>query len=196
MPLLARRKQRGRPCYRPPVRRGLLLRLGAFAFTSLGAAACAPTRTEVVVLIDTDVPRTEMDGYRILVFEPEDIAPSVAETEAVTDRWFPILDEPPFTLPSSFGVAPRDGDAARMVRIVVQGTLTALRDPDTNPFAKMGLQTSVVTNFVDGEVRRLDLVLAAACVGVECPVGQSCGVGGCHDELVDAAALPRWPQRD
>jgi len=174
------------------VRRALRIHLGALALASLGAPSCDSARTEVVVVLDTDVPRTDMDGYRILVFGPEDLSPATPEEDAVTDRTFPILDEPPFQLPASFGVAPRDGDADRMVRIVAQGRLTALESVD-NPFGKMGIETSAVTGFVGGEVRQLDLFLKAACAEIDCNSGQTCSEDGCIDERVDVGSLPRWP---
>ncbi len=175
-----------------PVRRGLRIRLGALALASLGAPSCDSKRTEVVVVLDTDVPRTDMDGYRILVFGSEDLSAGAPEENAVTDRAFPILDEPPFQLPASFGVAPRDGDADRMVRIVAQGRLTALESVD-NPFGEMGIETSAVTGFLEGEVRQLDLVLAAGCAGVECSAGLTCAENGCIDERVEVGRLPPWP---
>lgn len=157
---------------------------------ALAAGGCdARTRTQVVVFLDSDVALEDMDGYRILVFGPDDLGWPPDDTRAVTDRGYPILDEE--SLPVSFGVAPRDGDAERRVRILVRATSTALVD-DANPTGTTGLQTTAVTDFVDHESRRLDMFLAASCTGVTCNEGQTCAPDGCKPEDVDANVLPRW----
>ena len=162
------------------------------AVLALGVAACVPTRTQLVVVVSSDVPREDMDGYRILVFGEGDLEPPFAEGRAVTVRAEPIRDEPPFTLPASFGVGPREGDAERRVRVLLQGTLTtAIVDPG-NPYGEIGLETTAVIGFVEHEHRRLDMTLSAACIGMVCDPGQTCGADGCQAEEIDVRTLPRW----
>jgi hypothetical protein len=134
-----------------------------------------------------------MDGYRILVFGPSDLQWPPEDAAAVTDRGYPILDET--SLPVSFGVAPRDGDENRRVRILVRATSTAVVSDD-NLTGLTGLETTAVTNFVAQESRRLDLFLAASCTGVTCNDAETCTEAGCEPEYVDAHALPRWVAGD
>lgn len=195
MPARACRKLDGPRGTFSAVRSGLVALATAWC-----AGGCA--RSEIVVVVDTDIPRAEMDGFRVLVFPQEHIG-STDETDAVLDRPIHIQDEPPavegepdYRLPGSFGVGPAGGDADREVWIVLQGTSTTLI-AEGNDRGLTGLRATAVVGFVDGEKRRLDMFLAAACVDAACDPGQTCiREEGCVPEEQDASALPVWPEQD
>lgn len=151
-------------------------------------SACSVDPTQVVVLIDTDMrePR-ELDGFRVLVTN--------AEGEPRLDRTFelttPSAGGEVVTLPATFGVRPRGGDADRPVTITVQ----ALRG---TPLAER-FHTTARTTFVEHHRLRLDMFLARRCLTERCPAGETCRAQGCEPEEIDPRGLPDWtglPGRD
>jgi hypothetical protein len=55
------------------------------------------------------------------------------------------------------------------------------------------VQRRVETGFVRGERRVVPMPLLRACVGVTCPVGETCtAAGACVDSAIDPGSLPPW----
>lgn len=142
---------------------------------ALVAAACTTeAATQIVVVIDSDltVP-TELDELRIRVLD--------ATGEVATDRVVRLgPGEGEFSLPTDFGVAPRDPDAGDPVRIEVQARLEG----------ETLFEAHAVTAFVKDHQLRLDLMLSRACVGAApCGPDMTCVAGSCAEAFVDPASL-------
>ncbi len=126
--------------------------------------------------VDTDLEvGPEIDGFDVRVWGPAD--------RLVLERDYELVGPAAVTLPASFGVAPRDGDADRSVRIAVRAS---------RPNAAAGtLEARARTGYVEQETLRLDLFLARACIGVECREEMTCRAGDCEPERIDPETLPR-----
>ncbi len=150
----------------------------AAVIASLLALACGTPRTEVLVVIDTnlEVPG-ELDRVRVDLIGPGG--------EPRTSEGFV---RGPEDLPLTVGLVD-ERHAAREVRV----TVTGLRN-DANV-----IQRRAVFAFVPHETRILRIDLLRECVGVGCPSDQTCGENGCRpievtpQELVpyDPAAVAR-----
>ncbi len=90
-----------------------------------------------------------------------------------------------FEMPLSFIVQPRDGNAARSVRILIEGFARAETDPQPLVVARRN-----VSGFVSGRTTLLPLFLRRTCTHVVCPDDQSCESGVCEDATVDSRTLP------
>ena len=122
-------------------------------------AGCSPARTEVLIVIDTDlaVP-TELDGVRVDL-----IGPNGETRSAVGDVAAPDL------LPRTLAVVD-ETHTARTVRV----TVTGLRGGGNV------IQRRAVFQLVPRETRILRIDLLRGCVGVSCPTGETCGDNGCR----------------
>jgi hypothetical protein len=132
--------------------------------------ACAPTPTQLVVVVDTDlrVP-TELDGVRITVTRPDRTTES--ETENLADRT---------ALPLTLSVI-AEGEALGPIDVVADGLMG--EDVVVSRAARVTL--------VRGESRMLVMHLVRSCVGRTCmPAALTCTEGGCVSREV--RELPPW----
>ena len=117
----------------------------------LGAAGCTEDLTQLLVVVDSDV---ALDAVAVAV------RPSTApEGEAPTEL--------SGALPVSFGVLPPGGDVASRVRIEVEGRVAG----------QAVLRAVRVSPFLPKQTARLEIFLAAACLGQSCPAGNTCDRG-------------------
>jgi len=126
----------------------------------LALAGCSPARTEVLIVVDTDlaVP-AELDGVRVDL-----IGPNGETRSAVGDVAGP--DELPRTL-----AVVDETHTARTVRV----TVTGLRGGGNV------IQRRAVFQLVPRETRILRVDLLRSCVGVSCSAGETCGDNGCRE---------------
>jgi hypothetical protein len=152
------------------VTRGLAMLLGIAAS---GLVACAEPLTEIVVVVDSDLPvPAGLDAVRVTVEGPSGIPveTSATLTGAGTAR-----------LPVTLGVRPRETGSGT-VRVRAVGARAG-----TERVAALAR-----TNFVEGERLLLRMVLEAACVDVRCAADETCSGGACVDARRDPATLPRF----
>jgi hypothetical protein len=148
----------------------------AVAAAVAGASGCSAggPLTELVVAVDSDldVP-AELRSVRLRVVGPSgDVA--LDRTEDLTSADAPAL---PLTLSLTPG-----SSALEPVVITATGMVGASQ-----------VERRVETGFVQGERRLVVVHLLRACVGVDCPAGETCSVGGvCVDARVPAESLPPW----
>ncbi len=141
----------------------------SFFAISLGVAACTPGPTQLVVVVDTDIPiPTGIDDVSITVSSETGVMES--QHQALSSRAL---------LPLTLGVT-TDGDFLGPILVVAEGTLDGVRVVDR----------SARVTLVRGESRVLRLHLVASCVGTACARDMSCGENGCED--IDIAELPPW----
>jgi hypothetical protein len=140
-------------------------------------AGCSEAATQLVVVVDSDLPAPDRVSIRAVARPDDDPADIGAEsTFAVSETPGPTT----FVLPLSFGVVPPGGDAARGVEVVVEA-----RDATD----QVVVSRRARTGFVRGHTLRLPMFLAEACRGVECPTGQTCDGGVCVSDEVPADTL-------
>ncbi|MCC7540296.1 MAG: hypothetical protein IT379_29020 [Deltaproteobacteria bacterium] len=138
--------------------------------------ACAVEPTEVVVVIDSDLPIPDTLGR--------------VEMAAWSPRAEPLrtaLDlESPDDLPRTLVLFPRTGESGRFSLSVI-----GLPSPD---FRSVVVRRDVDAAFVPGQTRVLDLFLSAACAATwsTCGPGETCDAGRCRPVELDASELPRW----
>ncbi len=141
---------------------------------SLLVVACRPepALTELMVVVDTDlaVPGA-LDGFNVRVLTELGVTEASVHYDLIGDQ---------VSLPATFGVVPRDGDADRRVTVEVDATLAG----------SVRLTTSAVTGFVEGRDLWLDMFLACDCVGTTCPENETCRRDGCVPEAADPDELP------
>ncbi len=131
---------------------------GALLALSL-AAGCTAGVTEVVVVVDTDLPvPSQLDAIAVTVSEPV-TQPSRA-FGAVTG---------PADLPRTVGVV-RSGGALGPVTVRAEGLRAG----------RTVVAQEARFDFVDGQTRVLRLDLLAECASVTCGAGQTCARGGCR----------------
>jgi hypothetical protein len=144
----------------------------AFLFiAALGAFACDAPRTEVLIVVDTDlrVP-DELDEVRVDLIGPNG---EIRRSEGSLTH----QDE----LPRTVGVVDR-ANGARMVRVTVTGLHAGANV----------VQRRAAFAFVPHETRMLRVTLLARCVGVVCPSDQSCGEDGCRSMQVGPEEIARY----
>ena len=144
--------------------------LGSLALLAIAWAptGCAPSPTELVVVVDTDLEiPSELDELEIVV---EAASGTHVQREPLTRD----------AVPATLGVSPSGDDLGPVVvraSGLLEGAVVVSRE------ARVTL--------VRGESRTLVLHLTRACVGVGCEDGETCdGNGSCHD--VDVGELPPW----
>ncbi len=113
-----------------------------------------------MVSVDSDlIAPEEIDAVAVTLFGPD--GSSLDSTELALGE----ADDLPF----SFGVAPRDGDVTRAVHIRAIGLRAG----------RQVVSTELSTSFLAGEVRRVEMFLARACIGVACEPPLTCRAGEC-----------------
>src|SRR5688572_10943442 len=129
---------------------------------ALLAFACDRPATQLIVVVDTDyaVP-AELGFIRAVVRDASGIEISSLERDLVASA----------TLPASFAVVPKGGDASRTVIVEVEG------------FDRRGGRARVARRAVTGFVREqkllLTMFLAKSCEGIDCGSGRTCTENGC-----------------
>jgi len=155
------------------VGRGRILGLGVVCVL----AACTKPPTQLVVVVDSDLPAADRVSVRAVARPDDDPAdPGVESTFTVSDTPGPAT----FVMPLSFGVIPPGGDPARRVEVVVEARDAAERAV---------VSRRARTGFVREQTLRLPIFLAEACRGVECPDGQTCDQGLCVTAEVPPESL-------
>ncbi len=139
-----------------------------FAAVALGALGCTSPRTEIVARVSTDLSTGPGAALQSLTIEVRRGGPAGelrlqhrAVLGAGTGEW---------TLPSTIGLLPKDGDTGATVWIAVSGCESR---------ASCEASTAVVTqravvSYVRDETLLLDLVLASRCAGVRCVDTETC----------------------
>ena len=172
-------------------RRAALVACASLALASSAVlASCTVPATQILIRVDTDfyVP-SEIDTIRVRVLHETD-------RDGAPDETRPFAEPPPLEdegevviagrvhelrlaedfrlgpdqnrLPLELSLVPRDGDAARQLRVEA----FALRDGVVRATA------SLRARFVRHATARLRLVIYVACATVECPADSTCGPGG------------------
>lgn len=122
---------------------------------ALGVFACQDV-TQLLVSVDSDQALTGV----VVRVRPSD-RPSGGEAHTFDPRGV--------GLPFSFGIAPPGNDAARSVRLEVDGV------------AGVGIETIsqvLILPFLDGRTARFTVFLAGECRGIVCPAEETCALGG------------------
>ena len=141
----------------------------------LALAGCEDT-TQLVVVVDSDLePGVEITRIQVSA------ATSAAGHAATAE--FDLAEE---ALPLSFGIAPFEA-ADETVYLTVHAL-----DGDGRP--RLGHRAT--TGFVSGEIRRLEVPLARACLPVECVADEVCVRGECVDPFVEPTSLALGPGSD
>jgi hypothetical protein len=136
---------------------------------ALVVAGCAASRTELVVVVDTDFTLpSEVDAFHITVTRPN--GTMADEMQVVTGR---------ADMPLTLGVV-ADGDALGPIDVVAEALHGGTHVVSRN--ARVTL--------VRGETRVLIMYLVRACVAQTCPSDQTCTEHGCAPRMV--GDLPRW----
>lgn len=130
----------------------------AALFALLALAQCARPRTEILVVVDTDL------SWRGAMRDLTHVELTVRSgSRDGPERFSRVIDlGHPVPLPLSFGVSPIDGDASRLVWVRVRGCQNAECAP------AHVVERRALTGFVEGQTLRLDMFLAAECVNVTC----------------------------
>lgn len=143
----------------------------ALAALLLSLTGCPDDPTQVMVVVQADATVAAAGGrLRIEAFGGDSL--DALTTVAIED----VVATYPYVL----AIAPRNDDTSRAWRVVVR-----LEGATIDPVV-----ASASGVFAPGEVKRLDVVLQAACAGVSCDPGLTCGAGDCASETVDTASLP------
>lgn len=155
----------------------------------LALAGCETPATQVVVHVSTDMELdVELDSFDLRIWAEDE------RREEAQYRNVPVNQAPPFSLPTSFGVAPLGGDADRRVHIeLVARRLDPLTGDDTELFP-----TYAITSFIEQEHLGLPMFLARRCMAefMSCEeLGLTCGEEGCTDPNVRPKELTREPER-
>jgi len=135
-----------------------------------GASACTTDRTEVVLVIgsDLDVP-AEIDGLRVEVTDPG------GQTQQST------ADLSSAGLPRTLGLVHRGGPLGPY-RARVVGTLGA----------STIIERVAVFTFVEEQTLMLRVDLLRSCLTEVCADGETCAASGCRSEIVQASELVPW----
>jgi alpha-tubulin suppressor-like RCC1 family protein len=145
---------------------------------ALSTAGCAAERTQIVVVVDTDlaVP-SEFGAARIVVSDPRGGAPVVQPivlAGRTSMRCEDSLGSARFCVPFSFLLVPsgsRASDAPVEVRV------EAVRGPDPLT-GQTTISRAARLRFSAGQTLRLPMFLARQCDGVVCPTDFTCAEGG------------------
>jgi hypothetical protein len=128
-------------------------------------AGCAPSATQLVVVVDTDMAIPgEIDEVRLEVTRPD--GTSEVEMRGVATR---------MALPLSVGVI-ADGEVLGPIDVIATG----YHDGD------FVIDRTATVTLVRGETRVLSLFLLSNCRDVDCDEGETCGEGGtCRGEEIE-----------
>lgn len=158
-------------------------------FAALLACACVEPRTEIVVVVDSDMAvGADLDALGLQVSGPDGDLARDQILELGVD------DSNRHALPVTFGIAPRGGDPERAVRV----DLTAYDEDETYEEGRRALfATHRITTFREGVKLRLDIVLAQTCIELaESCEPEVCAPDGCISEVVDPSSLSVWEPDD
>ena len=150
---------------------GSLTRISILALWALSGCSTPRQLTELVVVVDTDLPIASLASVDLVVTAPD--GAMMARTAQFGGPGAPTL---PLTFGLQHGAGPLDP-----VRVNATARLTS------------GAQivTSATTGFVAGERRTLRLVLYARCAGQVCGAGMRCGaMGTCESAMIAGSSLP------
>lgn len=139
---------------------------------SLCLAACSGPLTQLVVVVDTDVPvPAELDAFRI----------TVDENRAVESSEAALSGPRAIARPAVISLVHRGGELGP-VGIVVEGRLGA----------DVRVERRVTTSFVRGRALVLPIFLSQACLARTCAGGETCIDGACAPPSVDPVSLIDW----
>ena len=135
------------------------------------SAGCAPSATQLVVVVDTDLSiPSALDEVRVQVTGPSGMMET--ETSALGSR---------MALPLTLAVIPDDEMVLGPIDVIARG----YRD------GVFVIDRAATVTLVRGETRVLSLFLLSNCVSVSCPEGETCGDGGdCEGRVIET--LPPW----
>lgn len=143
----------------------------AFALVAAAVSGCAAARTELVVVVDSDIPiPSELDAVDIEVRGPDGRSQRERGTLATDDA-----------LPATLGVAPA-GDSLGPIVVTARGEHRGTTIVERRH--RLTLRR--------GESRVLPMHLTRACVAEHCGAERTCTEHGCASVDVDAASLPPW----
>lgn len=136
------------------------------AVAAVAAASCAGDPTEIVLVVDADMPPRELDSIEVLVRGPSGMEES--------------------------SIVPYDG-GARTIGLRPAGEALGplfIRVSASRAGAEI-LRRTVRTNFESGVSRVLHVRFTRACLGVFCSTGFTCNAAGeCADDTVAVSTLP------
>ncbi len=141
------------------------MRLGLIAcLVSCSLGACADQTGILVQITSTDiVVPADVDGLTIRAYTPDGL---------MVDRSFAIRS----SWPQSLLIRPAQGEALGEVRVEVTGTLAGA----------FAVRRVVMTAFMPGQVRRVDVQLTRDCLGRMCAADVDCVAGACQGAPGDA----------
>jgi hypothetical protein len=135
--------------------------------------ACADQTGIMVQITSSDIAVPGgIDGLTIHAYTPDGLMTN--QSFAIRSSW-----------PQSLLIRPAAGEALGDVRVEVTGTLGGV----------FVVRRVVMTAFVAGQVRRVDVELSHDCVGVMCAAGVDCVAGACQGMGLDAG-MPDGGVRD
>lgn len=142
------------------------------AVSALALGGCAPARTRIVVVVETDlsVPG-ELQSVRAVVGEG-----ACEDMRCVRD----FVTDAPSSIPFSFTLEPRGATDARFT-LTVTG-----RDARATDVVSRRVDSA----FVPASTRLLVVRLERACRGIECTGQTTCLSGACVSSVVDERMLP------
>jgi hypothetical protein len=145
-------------------------------FTLIACSTLVPS--EVLVHVDADtISRKRARQLHVRVVSQEGLTR--------LDRTASLFGAPPeLTLPTTVPVVPTDGDSARTFTVFAE-----LTDQESLAFNKKAATLS----FVDQTLVDVDLYFSDLCIGIDCPVGQTCADGSCVP-ITTAPHGPTSPQ--
>jgi hypothetical protein len=130
---------------------------------SILSSACADQTGILVQITSSDIAvPAGVDGLTIRAHTPD---------ELMTDQSFAIRS----SWPQSLLIRPARGEALGDIRVDVIGTLGGA----------FVVRRSVMTAFIPGQVRRVDVELSRACAGVMCAADVDCIAGVCQGMAID-----------
>lgn len=128
---------------------------------SLSLVACADQTGVLVRISSTDIAApSEIDGLTIRAYTPDGLM--VDQSFAIRSSW-----------PQSLLIRPASGEALGDLRVDVTGTLGGA----------FVVRRVVMTTFMPGQVRNVDVQLTRDCVGVMCSGDHDCVAGTCQGEM-------------
>lgn len=140
-------------------------------------AGCAGTRTELIVVVDTDYQENEVLS-RVIIDTFDERGEEIDHTEVDIGTTEMEVD-----IPFSFALTPRDAELMRPVWLRVSGFVMGREDVPA-------VSAAAITTFMPGERRLLSMFLARACHDVVCAREESCDAGACEPAVRDGASLP------
>ena len=149
---------------------------------SLGCATSSEPATALVLAVDTDLAAS-------------------SRADRLVVQW--TVDDAPIRPVVREATAELGGELGLPAHVVLLPVREPLDDPtvslDTGPITvsafvdrELVVSQHLLTRFVPGSVKRLDVFLGAACVGVTCNDATTCRESRCGSRTIDATGLPDW----